>query len=224
MSGYRKVLLIEIGALAVMAGVLIFMISSPKETYEYEPQPTFEVSDTMYKWEFDEAEDLQTPELPTGCEATACATLLRMYGIPVTKFEMADKMPKSDSDFVNSFMGDPYSPYGWAIMPPGMAWTANRFLEFSGYAAFAKQGIPLKELKLPCEIWVTTYLVAPEFLFYQDGYGMSQANHAMVLISIDGDEAHVVDPLVGETYYDLSLLEKRYEQMGMQAIVLLEWD
>ncbi len=68
----------------------------------------------------------QTPELPTGCEATSLTMLLNYYGNNISKFEVADLMPKGKkpywynnqlygSDPNKEFVGSPYDPNSYGI-------------------------------------------------------------------------------------------------------------
>ena len=205
MGSHNKTLPIGIGVLAViLAGALIFMAATQSKTYEQqEPEQQLEINDLQYVWQYDWTEDMQLPELLNGSEATACSTLLRMYNVPVYKLDIAEKLPN-----------------GKSVTPSEIADAANSVLGHSGYRAETRIGIDLDELKFPCEIWVTRYMEEPKWLIYQGRYVISDINQAIVLISLDEDEAHIVDPLVGELHCDRSLLEKRYEQIGMQAVVI----
>lgn len=175
------------------------------------------------KYTFDEKQDLQMPELPTGCEATALGTLLRMNGVNVTKFDVADAMPKSNgSDFVYSFWGNPYSATdGWACMAPCSVITANKFLKKSGKIAVEYTGTNLTDLKLPSAVWVTMYLNDPMPSSYEsNGYRLFRNPHCVVVTKIDDGIVYVIDPLVGETSYPLSRFENIYNTLGSQAVCI----
>lgn len=190
------------------------------------PLPNEEALDqeALASWKFNEKQDLQLPELPTGCEATALSTLLRMHGVDVTKQRVANAMPKTadGSDFVNAFWGDPYSEDdGWACMAPCVVSTAKRLLHGTGLTAEDKTGTALTELKLPATIWVTIDMEEAWMSSYeQDGYQLAVNTHCVVLKSIDNGQAQVVDPLVGETSYDLKLVQEAYDAMGQQAVYI----
>lgn len=205
MGSHNKTLPIGIGVLAViLAGTLIFMAATQNKTYEQQgSELQLKTNDLQYVWQYDWTEDMQLPELPNGSEATACSTLLRMYNVPVSKLDIAEILPN-----------------GKSIAPSDIAGAANDIFGRSGYRAETRIGVDLDDLRLPCEIWVTRYIEEPKWLIYQGRYVISDINQAIVLISLDEDEAHIVDPLVGELHCDRSLLEKRYEQIGMQAVVI----
>jgi len=181
------------------------------------------IKESMCKYSFDESQDLQLPELPTGCEATALTTLLRMNGIDVTKFEVVDSMPKNyNGNFVYSFWGDPYSTTGWACMAPCSVNLANEFLENSDKEAIELTGTELSDLPLPSAVWVTINLGYPNFAnIWQDGYPLFYNTHCMVVTEIIGDVVKVVDPLVGITEYEFDNFEYVYNTLGSQAVHIL---
>ena len=179
--------------------------------------------DKPAKYVFDEKQDLQMPELPTGCEATALGTLLRMNGIDVTKFDVADAMPKSDgSDFVYSFWGNPYSATdGWACMAPCSVITANKFLKDTGKVAVEYTGTDLTDLKFPSAVWVTMYLNDPVSSSYEsNGYRLFRNPHCVVVERIELDSVYVIDPLVGEVAYPLDRFNNTYKELGCQAVCI----
>lgn len=179
-----------------------------------------EIKESIYKYSFDESQDLQLPELPTGCEATALTTLLRMNSIEVAKLEVADAMPKNyDGNFVYSFWGDPYSSTGWACMAPCSVRLANEFLENSSKEAVELTGIALLDLPLPSAVWVTIDLGYPSSAgMWQDGYPLFYNTHCMVVTEIIGDVVKVVDPLVGVAEYEFDNFEYVYNTLGSQAV------
>lgn len=189
-------------------------------------EDTMRATDAPYEWAFDGRQDMQLPELPTGCEATAVGTLLRMNGVPVTKFQVADAMPKSDSDFVACFLGDPYSPKGWACMAPCGARTANRFLETEGrLAAVELTGTDLGELPLPCAVWATIGMDDPvPSGRVKDGYELMQNPHCVVVTSVDEGVVSMVDPLEGIAQCDRAAFERIYEAMGRQSVWITDLD
>lgn len=179
--------------------------------------------DKPAEYTFDEKQDLQMPELPTGCEATALGTLLRMNGVNVTKFDVADAMPKStNGDFVYSFWGNPYSSTdGWACMAPCSVITANMFLKNSNKIAVEYTGTNLTDLKFPSAVWVTMYLNDPLPSNYEsNGYKLFRNPHCVVVTKIEIDSVYVIDPLVGEVAYPLERFNNVYKKLGCQAVCI----
>ena len=146
-----------------------------------------------------------------------------MNGVNVTKFDVADAMPKSDgSDFVYSFWGNPYSATdGWACMAPCSVITANKFLKNSNKVAVEYTGADLTELKLPSVVWVTMYLNDPKPSSYEsNGYRLFRNPHCVVVTRIELDSVYVIDPLVGEVAYPLERFNNVYKELGCQAVFI----
>lgn len=218
----NKVVVIFI--VAVLASFMIMFVScnsARQNTVVEHDVETPILYDKPTKYVFDEKQDLQMPELPTGCEATALGTLLRMNGVDVTKFDVADAMPKSDgSDFVYSFWGNPYSATdGWACMAPCSVITANKFLKNSNKVAVEYTGTNLTDLKFPSAVWVTMYLNDPLPSNYEsNGYRLFKNPHCVVVTRIELDSVYVIDPLVGEVAYPLERFNSVYKELGCQAV------
>lgn len=176
-----------------------------------------------HEYQFEESADLQNPELPTGCEATALATTLRMNGVEVSKEDVADMMPKTDgSDFVNAFWGDPYSVHGWACMSPCVVETAKRFIPVEKTVVDAS-GTPLVYLPAPCVVWVTMGLEDPMVSDYeQDGHGLLWNSHCVTLLAADEATVTCIDPLEGVMTYPFSKFDAAYMANGKQAVYIAD--
>lgn len=217
---------IAIFAVVILSSFMIMFVScnsAQQNTVAEHDVETSILYDKPVKYVFDEKQDLQMPELPTGCEATALGTLLRMNGVNVTKFDVVDAMPKSDgSDFVYSFWGNPYSATdGWACMAPCSVITANKFLKNSNKVAVEYTGTDLNDLKFPSAVWVTMYLNDPLPSNYEsNGYRLFRNPHCVVVTRIELDSVYVIDPLVGEVAYPLERFNSVYKELGCQAVCI----
>lgn len=183
-----------------------------------------EVNDKPYRWVFNYGEDMQLPELPTGCEATAAATLARMNGFYVTKTQVADAMPKSDSDFVNAFLGDPHSKHGWATSAPCVTDTLNGFFEIEEkLAAINLTGTDLFDLPVPCAVWATIDMTAPDDpVRASDGYGLYRNTHCVVLTRVGEVAVDIIDPLRGDCQQPTDQFIEIYDAMGKQAVYVAD--
>ena len=174
----------------------------------------------------------QEPELPTGCESVALTNVLLYYGFNLGKSEIADHyMPWSGWDFVYSFMGNPHSTSGSAIMAPGIADTANSYLSSkgSGLRATDITGASFESLYsyidsgVPVVVWSTMYFGnRGRELAWQDGFTLYSGTHAVTLAGYNADKTQVLvsDPLSGSVWRDADRFESLYEQMGSQAVVI----
>lgn len=220
----NKVVVIFIVAVLVSFMIMFVSCNSARQNTVVEHDvETPILYDKPTKYVFDEKQDLQMPELPTGCEATALGTLLRMNGVDVTKFDVADAMPKSNgSDFVYAFWGNPYSATdGWACMAPCSVITANKFLKDTNKVAVEYTGTNLTDLKFPSAVWVTMYLNDPQPSNYEsNGYRLFRNPHCVVVTRIELDSVYVIDPLVGEVAYPLERFNSVYKELGCQAVCI----
>ncbi|MBF2599888.1 C39 family peptidase [Listeria seeligeri] len=63
---------------------------------------------------------VQRPQLPTGCEITNIAMMLRYAGKNVDKVKLAKEMKRHKSNPNYGFVGNPFSRSGWTIYPPAL--------------------------------------------------------------------------------------------------------
>jgi len=180
----------------------------------------------------------QLPELPTGCEATSLTMVLNYHDYDVAKETIASEYMPRDSqpgDFYNYFLGDPFSDTGLGIFAPGLATTANNYLQAmnSEMKAYDLTGCSIEDLceyiaeGYPICIWTTCNLYKdPEInaIWEIDGksYVWMYNQHCMTLVGFDSekDTLIVMDPSKGKMEYSTSLIEKRYEQYNNMAVVV----
>ena len=166
-------------------------------------------------------EDMQYPELPTGCEATALSTLLRLNGIEASKTEVADAMPKG-SDWVNQFCGDPYTQHGMCCMAPCAIETAKRFCPVEK-TPVNLTGTQLVYLPTPCVVWVTMELQEPWYSGQEiDGYELLWNTHCVTLLAAGEATVKVIDPLQGMQEYPFSKFNAAYMGNGSQAVYIAD--
>lgn len=178
------------------------------------------IDDISYEWIFDESEDLQLPELPTGCEATAASILSRMQGAFVTKTAVADALPRSNTDFVNAFIGNPYFYSGWSCSAKAITNTLNSiFSSREEFAAIELTGDDLDDLVLPAAVWISIGMTDPGSpALSSDGYLLYYDTHCVVVTDVTEDYVYTVDPLRGEIVYTREIFEPIYDKMGKEAV------
>ncbi|ARM71657.1 hypothetical protein LMxysn_0022 [Listeria monocytogenes] len=74
---------------------------------------------------------VQRPQLPTGCEITNIAMILRYAGKNVDKVKLAKEMKRHKSNPNYGFVGNPFSRSGWTIYPPALV---NQVKKYAGSA------------------------------------------------------------------------------------------
>lgn len=179
----------------------------------------------------------QFPELPTGCEITALATVLNYLGYPIDKTTLSDVyLPKGEigsTDFNVAFVGNPrdassYGCYAGAIMT-----AARYYLQAAGgtYHVYNISGSSIEQLYNevslgnPVLVWGTVNNSEPKktAAWVVNGEKLEWiSDHCYVLIGFDKTKNTVIvsDPMVGITEYDESLFFTRYVQLNSQAIVI----
>lgn len=182
----------------------------------------------------------QLPELPNGCEAVAATMLLKWAGLPISKAEVAEALPKGDLPYTNEdgamvggnprdvFVGDPFD-VGYGIYHTPVAqlmeqWLPGRVKDLTGASLDAllaqlSQGRPVM-------VWATEHMDTPYLdLTWEDPDGelvnWYQPEHALLLVGVDDETAYLNDPMTGEQEaYDLDAFQQAWEAMGSQAITI----
>ncbi|MFD1020161.1 C39 family peptidase [Thalassobacillus hwangdonensis] len=184
----------------------------------------------------------QYPELPTGCEATSLAMLLNWGGVSVSKFDVADSLPKGpkvnevDGNWTGgnpnvAFVGDPYSEKdgSFGVFEGPILQTINTYLPGKGINMTGQSFdslLSIVENGKPVMVWTTidqkqTYLSAS----WEDEAGSTvnwyRYEHAVVLTGIEGEHVIVHDPYTGSVeHYNRSLFERNWASMGKRAVTL----
>ncbi|OAS20627.1 C39 family peptidase [Paenibacillus oryzisoli] len=182
----------------------------------------------------------QLPELPNGCEAVAATMLMNWAGLPISKDEVAEALPKGDLPYTNEdgamvggnprdvFVGDPFD-VGYGIYHAPVAklmeqWLPGRVKNLTGASLEAllaqlAQGRPVM-------VWATEHMDTPYLdLTWEDPDGelvdWYQPEHALLLVGVDDGTAYLNDPMTGQQEaYDLDAFHQAWEAMGSQAITI----
>jgi len=174
----------------------------------------------------------QYPELPTGCESVALTIVLLSMGFDLEKTTIADYyLDYSWDDFVNAYVGDPYSYEGMGAYPPAIAKAANDYLksQSSKMVAYDITGTSWDGLfyyidrGYPVIIWTTSYAYEPWYSDYEyDGWYWYENEHCVVLYGIDRIDSSVwvSDPTSGDVAYDTGHYRWVYEACGSMAVVI----
>lgn len=177
----------------------------------------------------------QNPELPTGCESVALTMVLNYYGFHLSKTTIAaNYLPRSSSNFVTAFAGNPFSSSGAGIYAPGLTNTANDFLKEkkSQLRATDITGISFKNLYkfiddgTPVIVWNSMYMRNPigNSTYYAVGktWTFYTYEHCVVLCGYNKKKNTVLinDPLSGLVWRSASSFEKIYNKLGKMAVVI----
>lgn len=185
---------------------------------------------------------------PTGCESVSAVMLLRYWGVDVSVDEFIDYYlrcselrQRNGQTYGPSpeqrFIGDPRENTGYGCYAPVIGRAVKDLLagERDDLAVGNRCGQELSELakkyidrQVPVLIWATINMVEPyegaRWINPRDGSTVTWiANeHCLVLVGYDEDNYYCNDPYGhnGVIRVPRDLLERRYEQMGKQALIV----
>ena len=180
---------------------------------------------------------MQYPSLPNGCEAVALTNTLLFYGFKLKVNYLADHyIPRSTSNFVTKYWGNPHDSTGNSIAAPGLAMAANKYLKAkkSALKAYNLTGASFSTLLdhieegRPVIIWTTMYQAKLGRQYggtqYYKGvaYKVYTNSHTVVLKGFDRKKGKVYlsDSISGAGTYDLKWIKSLYEARGLQAVVI----
>lgn len=186
--------------------------------------------------ELDVENIMQEPELPTGCEITALTIVLNYLGYEVDKLTMADEyLPQGEIGKTHpdeAFIGNPRSAYSYGANAPVLIKAANAYFEdVSGKHKIYNVSTDNLDSLLeyindgyPVIIWATIGMKASypstKWTINGEPFQWTAPFHCMVLIGYTEDTYIIADPLQGIVEYDKDLVQKRYSEIGNQALVI----
>ena len=185
----------------------------------------------------------QRPTFPTGCESVSAVIALQYAGVDISVADFVDKYLDKSSHFYNEngkrygpdpykvFVGSPRSTASYGCMAPVIE-NAVKKIVGSSMTVENKTGYTLPMLckdyidkGIPCVVWVSigmlaTYKSASWTLEDGSTYYFPANEHCMVLIGYSDTHYYFSDPYRGaHVKYSRSISEKRYEELGRQALV-----
>lgn len=182
----------------------------------------------------------QNPELPTGCEITSLTMVLRHFGYPADKCDLADNyLPKGDKSKGNPykvFLGNPRNAKDYGCYAPPIVEAGKKYIADHGGKHEVKNisGASLYDLyrqidnKTPVIVWATDQMQMPRNSRTWQSGGQTitwkAPLHCLVLIGYDAAAGKVTfaNPLHGVVSYAASTFEARYKAIGQQAVVILK--
>ncbi len=191
----------------------------------------------------------QVEEFPTGCESVSAVMALRYFGVDVSVADFIDgylplgSAPHWDESgaYVGcdpriAFPGDPRTEEGWGCCAPVIEGALNRLLadrsdaglavmdltgeEFSSLCGYVDRGTPVL-------VWATISMAEPYVsdVFLIEGTGESYSwlypMHCLLLTGYDEENYYFNDPMERKnTAYPKAAVEKAYDSLGQQAVIL----
>lgn len=185
-------------------------------------------------------------EYPTGCESVTAVMALRHAGYDISVEEFIDLyLPQGDfwvedgqaygADPYECFVGDPYSSSGFGCYAPALATALTGVAGEDSVADLT--GASLNSLcceyidqGTPVILWATMNMREPtagrSWILIGSGetFTWTAGEHCLLLVGYDQNSYYFNDPYEdkGLTAYDRQLVETRYQQMGSQALALVD--
>lgn len=188
----------------------------------------------------------QMPKFPTGCESVSAVMLLRQAGYDLSVDTFVDDYLDKDDCFYRQdgatygpdprrvFVGNPRYTASYGCMAPVIVRALER-VEGLSHRVVDATGCTMEELctryidkGIPVAVWVTIGMIASysgDTWCLEDGsrYSWPANEHCMVLVGYDSDYYVFNDPYSRrQAAYKRSLAEKRYAELGMQAVALVK--
>ncbi len=190
----------------------------------------------------------QLPDLPTGCEVTSLTMVLNYMGFEADKLDIArDYLEKQEferddddnlygPDFRYVFPGDPENDTSFGCLAPCIVSAAKKYLDENDLfvspvdltGASFYELLSFVEYDVPVILWTTLDLAEPEYIWsWETPEGEKVTwptnEHCVVLSAFDYDNNTVQfhDPMMGIVTYDMDRVIERYEQIGKNAVVII---
>lgn len=189
---------------------------------------------------------------PTGCELVSTSMLLKYYGFEVSAIELADKgymqlvpLEKADDGRIycanphEAFIGDPHRNDGFGCYSGAIINGLSAYLADYCFDVANLSGITLNDLCVeyidfgePVLIWATINMKAsvknPQntWIIKESGEEFSWLSneHCLLLIGYDDENFYFHDPQRGAAVaYNRDTAQKRYEELGCQAVTIRPW-
>ena len=196
----------------------------------------------------------QYKDMPTGCEIVSARMVLEYYGKNITYEHMLSRIPRANLKVTKdgklygktpyqAFLGDPTKNSGFGCYPPViMEMVAN--YNYNDLYAESTCNLPLDFIAktylpqdIPVLVWATigmddSYLTDSWYVEGADGkpskqkYTWRAAEHCLVLVGYDEKYYYFSDPLSYQdvTYYEKSLVEKRYKEVGYNSMIIRKYE
>lgn len=190
-------------------------------------------------------------DMPTGCELVSTTMLLNYYGFDIEPYSLiedgyilTEKFEEKDGvlyggDPNKRYIGDPRTKSGYGCYSGTIIDGLERFFKDDFFDVYDLNGLSMNDLckqyidfDQPVLIWVS---IGMGDIYYDDKsewtvkdtgkkFTWLSNEHCVVLVGYDDDFYYIHDPLKkAYTAYERELVDKRYEEMGRQAVTIIEW-
>ncbi len=188
---------------------------------------------------------------PTGCELVSTSMLLSYYGFEIEPMKLIEdgyiksvpverkngKLYSGDPNEV--FVGDPKKNTGYGCYSGAVKKCLEKYLQDEFYDVYSLEGMELKDIcsqyidfDQPVIIWASIDMKPLEekeesmWIIEETGeeFRWLSNEHCMVLVGYDDEYYYIHDPQKkAYTPYKRSDVEKRFMEMGSQAVTIIQW-
>lgn len=194
---------------------------------------------------------LSQEKCPKGCELVSIAMILAYYGIEIEPLQLIEEgymdfvvVERRDGvlyggDPNKVFVGDPRGDTGYGCYSGAVGKCLEKFLENDFFDVHYLNDMSLRDIcsqyidfGQPVIIWASVDMEPLEEKEYcimtieetGEQFGWISNEHCMVLVGYDDDYYYFHDPRHNAfTPYKRSIVEKRFKEMGSQAVTAVSW-
>lgn len=194
---------------------------------------------------------LSQEKYPTGCELVSTAMMLSYYDIEIEPIQLIEKgyidtveVQRKNGKLYGGnpnevFVGNPRKNTGYGCYSPAIKKCLEKLLEDDFFDVYSLNGMSLPDICAqyidfgqPVVIWASIDMKPLEkkedstWLIEETGEQFSWLSneHCMVLVGYDDYYYYINDPQKSAfTPYKRSTVEKRYSEMGSQAVAVIPW-
>ena len=179
----------------------------------------------------------QKPELPTGCESVSLTIVLRDLGFKLEKTDISEKyMIYEKKNMAEGYIGSPKSTAGAGVFTPGLAKTAEKYLEtvnsdlkvYNLYGTELDELLKLTDAGYEVIVWTTEGMGAVEFAGgtykHEDQvYRWYTREHCAVICGYDLKKKMILinDPVDGKVKRNLDAFRRIHDEIGRFAMVIM---
>lgn len=194
---------------------------------------------------------LSQEKYPTGCELVSTAMLLAYYGFELDPIQLIENGYMNSiaverrngvlygGDPNKEFVGNPRETTGYGCYSGAVGKCLEKYLENEFFDVYYLNGMPLSgiceqyiDFGQPVVIWASIDMMPLEekkdstWTIEETGeqFTWLSNEHCMVLVGYDEYYYYIHDPQKNAfTPYKRATVEKRYEEMGSQAVTIISW-
>lgn len=167
------------------------------------------------------------PEFPSGDEFAAAVSFLRAYGYDVSIHKLLDYMNYSDTNFVEAYVGDARTDYGYCMTPALVICMNNYLVDTGGQIRTQNMdGMSIEAVSdylnsnHPMIVWYTNDHEQPRYTgaTYNNVFRVYKNAEVLVIYGIQNGVVAAMDPNDGAIGIPIDEFKSIWQACGSQAI------